>query len=397
MKNAYSGLPYTLLLLISACTNGGTAGDTSESEIAAGPLTRVATIPVHERPSYITMVDVNGDGNLDLVVGGTSLSVLVGDGELQFQQAPGTPIDGFEEAVGFRTGEFDGDGRVDIAFAEHDAPAPRFWVLRGTEQGGFAPAPNTPVIVDARPHLHTLAVGDFNSDGLDDVVTDSWPESSLVFVAGNKDGSFAVPGIKFKVPEAPLQNLQAADMNSDGIPDIVVPAHDFEAVTVLLCDGKGTFHLAPGAPYRSHGGFSTLEIADVDRDGDSDVVVVHRSDQSTQYKIDALSVLLNDGSGVLEHGPGSPLVDLPRRSVELAVGDLNGDGWPDVTILGETNGEIAIFHGAANGFTAAGVTRPGARLRGLAVGDLDGDGRAEVVVSDFDGSRLIVLSEKQSQ
>ncbi len=361
---------------------------------ADGPLAVRGSIPVHAEPWAIAAHDVNGDGRLDLVVGGAAVSILLGDGAGGFQPAPGTPFTELVEAADFAFGDFDGDGRTDVAVAEHDA-APQFFVLRGTDGGGFELAPGSPFGVDATPHLHTIAAFDFDSDGDLDVVTDSWPESRLVLVEGRGNGTFALPGRQLAVPEVPIQNLRAADLNGDGLCDVVTPAHDREAVTVLLGDGRGSFRQASGSPFRSFGGFSKLELADVDRDGDADVVEVHRSDASTRYKTDALSILLNDGGGRLAHAPGSPLVGLPDRSNELALGDVDGDGWTDAAVIGETAGVVALFRGGESGFRSAGVTAVPGRARAVAVADLDGDGRAEVLVTDSSGGRVVVLSESE--
>lgn len=382
--------------LFAACSVGEQGAAGSGTPAPDGILVQSKSLAVHEKPGAISTFDVNGDGHLDLIVGGPAVSVLLGDGSLGFDSAPGTPHTGFVDATDFGYGDFDGDGRIDIAFAEHDAPVPRFWVLRGTENGGFEPSPRAPFVVDATPHLHTLAVDDFDGDGALDVVTDSWPESRLLFVAGQGDGSFKTPGVSFAVPEAPLLNLRSADMNGDGFGDIVTPAHDLGSVTVLLGDGQGTFAQVQGSPFKSFGGFSTLELGDVNRDGFVDVIEVHRSDQSTQYKTDALSILLNDGTGALSHAVGSPIFGLPKRSHQLAVGDLDGDGWLDVVTLGESNSDIAAFFGSPEGISLAGIDPAVHRPRGVCLGDFDGDGKSEVVVSARDGARVVFMNSRRS-
>ena len=382
-------------LAAAVCLAVGAACSSRVSEVAAapdGPLAVRGSLAVHEEPRALAIHDVNGDGHPDLVVGGSAVSVFFGDGAGGFERAPGTPFADLVEAADFAFGDFDGDGRTDVAVAEHDAE-PQFFVLRGIEAGGFEPAPGSPFVVDATPHLHTLAAFDFDSDGDLDVVTDSWPESRLVLVEGRGDGTFALPGRPLAVPEVPIRNLRAADLNGDGHHDLVTPAHETQGVTVLLGDGRGSFRQAPGSPFASFGGYSTVAIADVDRDGDLDVVEVHQSDRSTQFKVDALSTLLNDGAGRLAHAPNSPLLGLPERSSELALGDVDGDGWTDAVVVGEIARVVALFHGGEAGFRPAGVNAVPGRPFGVAIADLDADGRAEVLVTDFAGGRVIVLSE----
>lgn len=196
------------------------------------------------------------------------------------------------------------------------------------------------------------------------------------------------------MPRMPILNLRTADMNRDGRADIVTPAHESEAVAVLLGDGRGSFDPAPGSPFASFGGFSRVALADVDRDSDMDVVEVHRSDRSTQFKEDALSILVNDGTGRLAHASGSPIRHLSGRAGVHALGDTNGDGWTDIVVVLDER-VIVLYHGGEKGLELAGKHTSGGRLQDVAVGDLDRDGRAEVLVTDSRQERLLVLAESR--
>lgn len=361
-----------------------------------GALRLEATIPVHDRPFAIQAADLDGvgtdrEGTDELLVGGRALTVLSGAVPGELRPLPGTPFPDLIEATDFATADFNGDGLQDIAIAEHDAPKARFVLLLGDRNGGFMAAPGSPFPVDAVPHLHTLAAADFDGDGHQDLVADSWPESELVLVRGRGDGRFHTPGTSFRVPPAPMQNLRTADMNGDGRPDLVVPAHDARAVAVLLGKGDGSFTPAKGSPFRSFGGFSTLALVDMDRDGDPDVVEVHRSDASTEFKVDALSILTNDGEGRLVHAPGSPHRGLPTRSNGFAVADFDGDGWIDVAVLGETDGELAILLGSETGLSLHSTSQLPGRCLGVTAARLDPDGPSHIVVTDYQGARVLIF------
>ncbi|MFG0316690.1 MAG: FG-GAP repeat domain-containing protein [Planctomycetota bacterium JB042] len=355
----------------------------------AGPLVGRSTVALAHRADALALHDVDGDGVLDAVVGGDAVDVLLGDGEGGFRRAPGAPLEGPVAAIDFAFGDLDGDGRTDLVVAEHHEP--RFFVWLGGEEGRFRPAPTSPVTVAAVPHLHAIALVDLDGDGALDVVTDSWPESRLVLVRGRGDGTFEAPGTTVPVPDVPIVNLRAGDLDGDGVPEIVTPAHDHRAVTVLAADGAGGLRETPGSPFPSFGGFSRVALADMDRDGDLDVVVVHRSDASTEYTVDALSVLANDGAGRLAHAPGSPHFELSGRAAEVAVGDVDGDGRPDAAVLTERTRVVALFLGGPDGLRLAGTHPAGGRPRDVAVGDLDGDGRAEVLVTDEARGALTVF------
>ncbi|MBL4770486.1 MAG: VCBS repeat-containing protein [Planctomycetes bacterium] len=356
-----------------------------------GPV-ELKSLAVHAEPELISALDVNGDGHLDIVVGGAEVSVLLGDGKFGFAAASGSPWKGFSEALEFACADFDGDGLGDIVFADHGSAEARFWILLGQTGGGFQLSPHGPFRVNATPHLHSLAARDFNNDGSIDIVTDSWPESRLVFVPGDGNGKFRSTGTPFSVPQVPIMNLRSADMNGDGFDDIVTPAHESSSVAVLLGDGEGDFKQVAGSPFKSFGGYTRVELADWDRDGDMDVVALHQSDRTTPFKIDALSIMLNDGDGNLHHAEGSPIQGLPQRSDHLAVADLNGDGWLDAATLGQQGRMLAIHFGGKAGMQPGGLFPLAEMARGLALADFDSDGRCEVLVTDYTKGRVLVLT-----
>lgn len=164
-------------------------------------------------------------------------------------------------------------------------------------------------------------------------MTDSWPENRLVLLRGRGDGTFRGTGEPFDVPAAHMQNLRAADLDGNGAPDVVTPAHDSDGVTVLL----------------------------------------------------------NDGSARFAHAAASPVRGLPLRSNDLAIGDLDGDGQPEVVVLGETHRELALVRPFREDAAVAERLVTEADVRGVAVCDLDGDGRCEVLVSDFDAGVVRVM------
>ncbi len=101
-----------------------------------------------------------------------------------------------------------------------------------------------------RLHSRRLAIGDFNADGKLDAVTDSWGHNQILMFVGDGGGNLILPGQAFKTGKRPYQRLRSADFNKDGKPDVVTSDLDENAVSILLGDGKGGLHDAPGSPPR---------------------------------------------------------------------------------------------------------------------------------------------------
>ncbi len=197
---------------------------------------------VGNAPGSVAIADVNGDGKLDIVTANEQsgdASVLLGDGTGEFSPAPGSPFPAGHDPNDLAVGDFNRDGRLDLAFANHETQ--NLTVLLGDGRGRFAPAPHSPVIVAVKRHPHGLAAADFNGDGNLDLVTDSWGEDRLELLFGDGRGGFATPGTYIAVGKHPSQRVRSADLNGDGRADIITTNLESHDVTVLLGDGKAGF------------------------------------------------------------------------------------------------------------------------------------------------------------
>ena len=155
-------------------------------------------------PGSVAVADFNGDGKLDLVTAnelGGDASVWLGDGKGGFAPAPGSPVPAGPNPNDLAVGDFSRDGRLDLAFANHETQ--HLTVLLGDGKERSAPALQLLVTVAVRPHPHGLATGDFNGDGDLDLVTDSWGEDRLEILRGDGKGGFT-PGKYLSRGQAPL-------------------------------------------------------------------------------------------------------------------------------------------------------------------------------------------------
>ncbi len=300
------------------------------SEPRRGTAARTCAFAAGRGPGSLALADLNGDGRLDLVVANDEsgdVTVLLGDGKGSFVAAPGSPFPAGKSPNDIAIADFDGDGKPDLAFPNHETS--HVTVLLGDGRGGFRPASGSPVAVRSKPHPHGIAAADFNGDGQVDFAVESWVNDQVEVVFGTGGGRFRTPGRLFGVGHMPYQKLRAGDVNGDGAPDIVTTNFEGGNATVLLGDGKGDFDEAPGSPFPAGEGPFSLALADVDRDGHLDLVVSNFSGRAGDTSHDAVNVLLGDGRGGFRPMKGSPFAT-GADPVAVAVGDVNGDGWPDV-------------------------------------------------------------------
>lgn len=352
--------------------------------------------PVGNGPGTVAIADFNQDGKLDIVTANEKsgdASVLLGDGTGGFSAAPGSPFPAGHDPNDVAVGDFNHDGCLDLAFANHETQ--HLTVLLGNCRGQFAAAPHSPFTVAVKPHPHGIATGDFNGDGNLDLVTDSWGEDRLEILFGDGKGGFATPGSYAAVGKHPYQRIRVADLNGDGKPDIVSPNLEGDNVTILLGDGKGGFRQPPGSPFPSGDSPFNVAVGDVNADGIPDLAIVNSpSSTSDRTGQDGLTVLIGDGRGGFAKMTGSPLVTLKRPSM-VAIGDINGDGVGDIVVSNPDSDSITIFTMNKQGSVASRSTLsvPG-HPKGLAIRDLNGDGKGDIVVTNNAANTVTVILGK---
>jgi len=351
---------------------------------------------VGTEPGSVAIADFNNDGKLDIVTANEhsgDASVLLGDGKGGFSAAPGSPFPAGHDPNDIAVGDFNRDGCLDLAFANHDTQ--QLTVLLGNCQGRFAPAPHSPFTIAVKPHPHGIATGDFNGDGNLDLVTDSWGEDRLEILFGDGKGSFATPGSYVAVGKHPYQRIRVADINRDGKADIVSPNLEGDNVTILLSDGKGGFRQPPGSPFPCGDSPFNVAIGDVNGDGIPDLAIVNSpSSTSDRTGQDGLTILIGDGHGGFTKMAGSPFVT-PKRPNMVAIGDINGDGVGDVVVSNPDSDTITIFMMSREGSVALRSTLsvPG-HPKGLAIRDLNGDGKGDIVVTNTATNTVTVILGK---
>jgi hypothetical protein len=282
-------------------------------------------------------------------------------------------------------------------------------MLVGRGDGTFTPEQDVAVTSPT-----TVAIGDLDRDGKRDVIGAS---SSIYVRLGNGDGTFrAMPDVAFAATEVFL-----ADLDGDGVLDIVARSEPAFQVAAMHGNGDGTFRSA--TVVATIGQVTSSAVGDLDRDGRADVAigrldmtvtVRHGLSDSTlgpptDYAVgtQVLDLALGDldrngtldlavagspSSVVLlgrEDGTFSPPTTFGLTTNFIAIGDVDGDGIPDVVLqLGST---VAVQRGNGDGTVGPAIAfAAGLALRALILSDLDRDGRMDVIVVNSAGVTVML-------
>jgi hypothetical protein len=359
--------------------------------LAAAPGSPIA---IAGGASHIVLGDVNNDGIPDLAVAGTrdsSITLLLGQGDGQFHQAPQGPISLPYAPSEMVLRDINADGNLDLAVASHGSYG--VTLLMGDGTGGFSVTASSPVQMKdgQQAHTHGLLLGDLNGDGALDLVTvNSDPDNDVsVALADGHGGYVLVAGSPFPVGPSPYP-AALDDVNGDGHLDIISTTTDrskvnqdaSRALTLLAGNGRGGFSGSQLPLRAAHPWF--VAVSDVNGDQRSDILATHAERSE-------LTVLQANGSGDFIEAAGSPF-DLGHSAWYMGVVDMNGDGKLDV-VAAAADGVRVMLGDGQGGFQAA----PGSPFptgRGawrLAVGDMNGDGRPDVATSNVESGDVTVL------
>jgi Bacterial Ig-like domain (group 3)/FG-GAP-like repeat/FG-GAP repeat len=341
-------------------------------------------------PIGTATADFNHDGNLDLAyVDGTSsytLHVLLGNGNGTFSHSQDielpTGICGYLTCV-INLADVTGDGNTDIVLGGSGSTYGQIAVLAGNGNGTFQP-PIVSIVTNSGenggyPSLNTqMGIGDVNGDGAADLVIADESSATLYVLLGNNSGKFTIgTTITFYFSGPTLTYL--FDLNGDGYLDIVVNNLVGAQTLVLLGNGNGTFQ-----PVVTYNTTYALLLADMNGDGHPDLVGA----------VSPGEIEISPGNPDGTFGTPVVVATVPATARLIATGDFNGDGIQDLVFL--TPAGVSIALGKGN-FTYGNMTSSVAgslaavfyQTGDITQGDFNGNGNNGLAMG-VDGGLLIL-------
>jgi hypothetical protein len=355
----------------------------------------------------LDIADVNGDGRPDLVCGPQRtgpptpyIFLQQKDGSWKLWATGKWPTQGLKLDYGsVRVADFDGDGNKDIAIACHFS---KTYVLYGDGKGDFTRFVTVP---QTNPNMtsRALTVADFNGDGRPDIATLAEVDlnmatarhmaSGLVNVALNLPGGWQAPRAN-GFPSGIMGDwLTAADIDGDGRPDLLLTSRAQNAMDLVFRNLGGAKQWAATdslqMPVNAY--VFANAAAPLDRTGQPSLVECF--EQWNPWKVEPPTqacVIYRF------HDSADKPLSVPERTVlfqekveylnyiAAAVGDIDGDGRPDIAVA-TNSGRVRVFLQGADGSfyeqRNPGLDQPGTTIFDVKIADLDGDGRGEVILA----------------
>ncbi len=335
-----------------------------------------------DHSAAISLGDVNGDGNLDIVLSTgrhweSPIRLYLGDGKGGFKTAGDIGKQGYA-SYGVPLADLNGDGFLDLAV--------------GTDSGGDKPI----FLGDGKGHFtlvgtfgerempaRNIAITDVNGDGFPDIAIANRGTQSYVYLNDGK-GGFAQKR-PFGGPQDSTVTVVIADVNGDGHPDLVIARRDGQQSVALINDGHGNF--ADPRPFGPPDGDTrAVAVGDLNGDGYPDVVACHLGLGTFVY--------FNDGRG--NFGKPVRIADESDEFYSLLIADMNRDRKPDI-LGGNVGKKNVVFFNEKNGSgfqrVEFGEAGENAATYGLAVADIDKDGYPDIAVARTGAASGIFFSQ----
>ena len=404
-------------------------------------------------PTALVAGDFNSDGKLDLAVlnsGGDNVGILLGNGDGTFQT--GSPVsiplpNIANSGSAIAVGDFNRDGKLDLAVSNQNNMVS---IVFGNGDGTFQ-FPPTNYVTSTSSSVWGISVVDYNHDGIPDLALASNTDNAVTLLAGNGDGTF-LPPMQISVGANTLPSgIAFADLNGDGVPDIITGNQGTNSVSVLLSGTKG----ASQTNIAGCSGGTTVAtvLADFNGDGLNDLAVlnggtcnsvtVQLNDPNNPGTLQAalvpsnavgsspsamaagafvtankniidlvvankadntVSVLIGNGDGTFQPQVAYSTGAGTSAPSSIFVTDVNNDGNLDIAVVNSGSGNVSVLLGNGNGtfgtaqtFSVSPHLPPALNgslslgAAGMSMGDLNGDGVPDMVVTEPGANQVSVF------
>jgi hypothetical protein len=354
------------------------------------------------------LMDINGDGKPDLMFlsGYATIPVLTNLGSMALYLNGSTGTGNFTLLTNspftqpashgpamMAFGDFDGDGMPDWTWIDYNDI-----IVCGntsTPQSGGACSRFNQYLTGNGPF--SIKVMDFDGDGKPDIVVANETDGTVSIFRNLSSGpGNIIFAQKVDFPACTnVQRIVVGDFNGDGKPDIAIIGWTNSGTNVFILTNEctpGTLSFSSPIPVASVSDPAAIAVGDFNMDGKLDIAVASQGSSLGIY------VYTNNSSlGSISFGPPTYL-ETEFGPTEMSIGDLNGDGLPDIVVVDGTS-TVSVFPNSGGGSFGGAVNYSlpsGANPVRVAMGDIDGDGRPDFIVGNY-GLTNVVTFQNTSQ
>jgi phospholipase C len=277
------------------------------------------------------------------------------------------------------TGDFNGDGKLDMAVANGSTHS--IQILLGNGDGTFTEGASFSVGSSVTSVPTSIAVGDFTEDGKLDLLVGVSPDSIIDVFAGDGTGNFTLANTITSVVNP--ASIAVSDFNLDGFSDFAVANAEDNTVTIYLGRGNGTFWITSTPLATALSSPIQVIATDFNNDGYADLMIVNN-------KNNTLTILPGKGTGAF--GNAAAAISLASAPSAVIAGDFNVDGKVDIAVVSQAANTVTVYLGNGNDTFQAGVVyATGIGPDSIAVADVNGDGFLDLVTANSTAGSVSVL------
>lgn len=351
--------------------------------------------------------DFNGDGLNDVATtnnsddaSATSISVYQNlttdnDFEIKFQRINEVNLNIGKAARNITCGDLDGDGKPELVVGKGGGNADRIYIFKNVSTTGIRF--NTPITVLLSENVSSsttrrLKIHDLDKDGKPDIIMTDQGEGKVFIFANKSSGNgISFPAEfrqKIQTTAGSLVGLDVADFNNDNKPEIVCNSDKSDVFLIPNESVAGTIKM--GTPFHqtiTGANLVNIKIGDLDLDGDNDIAL-------TNY-VNNIYILVNSGNAD-DYSFGTPkYIETGRLPWGIDIGDLNGDGLPDIIVATTDASEkvtalINTSTGSTPSYSPYYIGNADISFN-LNISDFSGDGKPDIGYIESDNEKLVFL------